>query len=279
MKKKFTLIELLVVIAIIAILAAMLLPSLARAREMANKAACAGNLRQSAQAIIMYGENNKNFYMALGQNGMGWWRATKEMHANLGLEYKMDDSGNYSEDNPYWAENTLNGGKGGSARKVTFCPTGTDVGMAWYGNYGYGAPWFAQLGGDIVDKVYDDYNCELTAKAQNGTGWNFVRLSNVPSATSYVILADTARDLETDPGNGGAPAGTQYCLFSRRSNTLSRSYAVSARHNGVGNMAYADGHVDTTQDKTRLVEASKIGYILDGEGVVVSDLDLDGSEL
>jgi len=61
MKKSFTLIELLVVIAIIAILAAMLLPTLGNARNMGRRISCVNNMKQLGVQFNMYVDDNKGY--------------------------------------------------------------------------------------------------------------------------------------------------------------------------------------------------------------------------
>ncbi|MBN1347594.1 MAG: prepilin-type N-terminal cleavage/methylation domain-containing protein [Phycisphaerae bacterium] len=61
-RRAFTLIELLVVVAIIALLISILLPSLSRARAMARRTYCMGNMREIGKALNFYAEDQNGFF-------------------------------------------------------------------------------------------------------------------------------------------------------------------------------------------------------------------------
>lgn len=247
MKKKFTLIELLVVIAIIAILAAMLLPSLGRAREMAKKSSCGSNLKQNAQTLLMYSVSNDDWVQLMPTDSNGWawlWYAVdgvKEVVAPSDADY-------------WWLD--LN------SRKITICPSATDFDNDYAGQAAYGTPYVSSSTG--LDD-YADERCETFIQYSGGT---FLRISRAPGST-YIMMMDTAYGPNYESSTSPTVGNSSYYFYR----TAASSTGLIGRHNGLGNIAYADGHVGDSADTNALYESSYIRQMLLDGGYEVYDIE------
>lgn len=164
-RRGFTLIELLVVVAIIAMLAAMLLPSLQRAKEATRRVQCASNLRQITVATQLYLTDNRGTFPE------SIYETTARLMPYLGLpNYRTDPN----------AFNAISGTK-----HVFYCPDALGKAVAvWEGQEAYLGGAYTFAGGL---QCYG-YNVRLEGRTYS-TETPITRISQVTSPLSSVFWA------------------------------------------------------------------------------------------
>ncbi|MGN0870956.1 MAG: prepilin-type N-terminal cleavage/methylation domain-containing protein [Victivallales bacterium] len=221
-RQGFTLIELLIVIAIIAILAAMLLPALNKAKERARAIACNSNLRQCGLAMHSYADDYAGRLPELQPQGAdtqydeNWVRILARLSYTKPKIYFCDSIVNWTK--YQWSQP-------GCASSLQDQTSLNNTGNAYkylYISYGYNR----RMGGY-------DYWGGYVGSAQ---------VSNIKSPTHKVLL--------TDSFNSNSPAGI-FNIFMY----YTPYGQIHERHSGAANIVWADGHTENLVKPIRELQA------------------------
>ena len=229
MRRGFTLIELLVVIAIIAILAAILFPVFARAREKARQSNCLSNVKQQMTAILMYAQDNDETFPCIRVGAPAGWAAPNGDTATPAWLPWSCSVVPYMKNTQIMSCPSLAKAWDGGATEVTTGDKFNDIG---YGYNEYMAAWYDKKSGGYRRPIRSgqlQFPSETMCIADKSLSSTAAPCGRAPADIYY--LDTTVTYAWSRPGicpDTGACDG--------------RNFIALDRHNEGANIGYCDGH-------------------------------------